>query len=111
MGIGCIGTAFHFFKAAVQFRITVGDAAFVSPISVPIRKSLTVGRNVVFVKVGDPRQHPRFENIRHQRPTIEGEKLKRQMILCLMILLLCAMSSVAHERHHRDGLNARVALS
>ena len=29
--------AFHFFKSAVQLRITVGGAAFVSPTSVPIR--------------------------------------------------------------------------
>ena len=34
----CSGCERHFFNAAVQFRITVGGAAFVSPMSVPMRK-------------------------------------------------------------------------
>ena len=35
--------AFHFFKAAVQFRITVGGAAFGSPMSVPMRNRCPSG--------------------------------------------------------------------
>jgi len=38
-----MGAAFHFFKAAVQFSITVGGAALVSPISVPMRKRCPSG--------------------------------------------------------------------
>ena len=33
----CAGTNRHFFSNAVQFMITVGGAAFVSPINVPIK--------------------------------------------------------------------------
>lgn len=33
----CANSNRHFFNSAVQLRITVGGAAFVSPMSVPIR--------------------------------------------------------------------------
>src|SRR5437016_1266114 len=34
----CAGSESHFFRAAVQFRMTVGRGDLVSPISVPTRK-------------------------------------------------------------------------